>query len=530
MEKQGKIVFNCGNEIFEREAYYKKLIQGKRVPQKSAGPLSNYIPKPTDKLKEVCVNLHFFQKDDGSNNYTDSNMDRIQQIFGWAAEHFSHVGKPSVPAKANNVILITDTRIRLKLHRVEFYQDSKLEQSSSVKDLQKAVYNRDPLMLNQLNIYFTNGYYLGAIGFASLPSTNDFKFDSFVVMLKAFVQNSDWVYSQFLAHEIGHVFDLCHTYLGGGCSANCNQSDPEYLYDVFGTSPSNCPHKSTWSGSDPNNLMGGSVDNSWTSALQAAIIHRALTEKSIRRYVSKQKQIAVWRPSNGSWYLNNNPSPTQWGEASDIPVPADYNGDGKTELAVWRPAQGKWYIHGKQPINWGIGGDIPVPGDYNGVGKAQLVVWRPSEGIWYIDIGKNIQWGQGGDIPVPADYNGDGKLEIAVWRPSDGTWRIMGQAQPIQWGQAGDIPVPADYFGTGKSEIAVWRPSDGTWRIMGQTQPVQWGQAGDIPIPADFLGCPAHAQFSVWRPSNGTWYIYGQHWNDFANLGIGGDIPLFGDF
>lgn len=33
-----------------------------------------------------------------------------------------------------------------------------------------------------------------------------------------------------------------------------------------------------------------------------------------------------------------------WGLGTDVPVAADYDGDGKTDIAVWRGVEGTWYI------------------------------------------------------------------------------------------------------------------------------------------------------------------------------------------
>lgn len=143
--------------------------------------------------------------------------------------------------------------------------------------------------------------------------------------------------------------------------------------------------------------------------------------------------IAFWRPTDGTWHILNSsfgaqgstaPQVTvrQWGANGDTVVPEDYDGDFKADVAVWRPSDGNWYILGSKTgtvtvRGWGAGslGDIPVPADYDDDFKADLAVFRPNEGNWYyIPSGSGNaqngdrafiqQWGVAGDVPIPSAY------------------------------------------------------------------------------------------------------------------------------
>src|SRR5690606_32218152 len=148
----------------------------------------------------------------------------------------------------------------------------------------------------------------------------------------------------------------------------------------------------------------------------------------------------LYRPSSGVWYIRRSSDEGEtnltYGAASDIPVPADYDGDGIYDPAVYR--DGQWWINGSSQgevvHTFGIATDIPTPGDFDGDGKTDVAVYRPESGLWYIlrsgDLGVTIShFGAAADIPVPGDYDGDGRDDIAVFR--NGQWWISGSTAGV---------------------------------------------------------------------------------------------------
>jgi hypothetical protein len=110
----------------------------------------------------------------------------------------------------------------------------------------------------------------------------------------------------------------------------------------------------------------------------------------------------------------------RFGNTSDRVVPHDYDGDGRTDVAVWRPSDGTWYVRQSSSATfalltqpWGISGDIPQPADYDGDRRADFAVFRPNadptQNFWYIRNSETgtltaIEWGQQGDMPVTAPH------------------------------------------------------------------------------------------------------------------------------
>ncbi len=260
--------------------------------------------------------------------------------------------------------------------------------------------------------------------------------------------------------------------------------------------------------------------------------------------------IAVYRPSEGNWYIlnssNQNYNVVKFGIAEDKPVSADYDGDAIADIAVYRPSNGTWYILRSsdlqvQIVRFGLAEDIPVQNDFDGDNKDDVAVFRPSTGVWYWlnssdgSVGAR-QFGGSQDKPVANDFDGDQKADLAVWETSTGKYKyqssLNGAIKEIIYEYYdGYLATPADFDGDGRIDIGIWKNLSGSWfgtsSFSGAGYYTPWGKVSDIPIPADYDG-DGKDDFAVWRPATGEWWI-GQSSNGYFYsypFGKVGDIPI----
>ena len=203
----------------------------------------------------------------------------------------------------------------------------------------------------------------------------------------------------------------------------------------------------------------------------------------------------------------------------DRPAPADYDGDGITDIATLRPESdltpgaAEWFIRPSSNINDGFrvvfgaagGADLPVPADYDGDGVDDIASYRPDSDIvpgaaqWFVLPsrpnlpryanrlnGFPVTFGDAGDLAVQADYNGDGRIDVGVFRPNSNLGQLssqwftlpsqgaspgFGPAFPTTFGPGGSIAAPGDYDRDTLADLAVFNQSTGTWTIRQSTSP-----------------------------------------------------------
>jgi len=268
-----------------------------------------------DFIKTVHISFHIWNRSDGTGNLTDSpyNRNRLRQIINFVNQHYTYnPAQASPPSYA--VGGLTDCRIRVEIDSIYFYNDQTSDSSlyycpnSSDHNilLDNYLQNNHPAHTGSLNIHLSGGYYTGAGGYSHSGSILSFSRTDPAMDTS---EDHDYWFSQHWAHELGHSFDLWHTY-NVGWQQNCLTTNSDFLWDVYDTTTTcstACDVCLLPIGPSNNNLMGGAEAN-FISNLQMGIMQRSTilenfhnTGYDVRNYVTGYNANPLQITSNQTW-------------------------------------------------------------------------------------------------------------------------------------------------------------------------------------------------------------------------------------
>ncbi len=196
------------------------------------------------------------------------------------------------------------------------------------------------------------------------------------------------------------------------------------------------------------------------------------------------KKAGIFAAQRGEFYLKQHLTtglPDQverYGEAGDLPVAGDWDGDKIDSLGIYR--QGVFHLRparladadgnpvGEEiTVEFGLPGDLPVVGDWDGDGVDTIGVYRQGQFLLRNSNRSGppdiiINFGEAGDLPLAGDWDGDGQVTVGVYNPTLGLFKLSNTLKNVladvvvQWGGPGYLPVVGDWDGDGIATIGLY--------------------------------------------------------------------------
>ncbi len=194
-----------------------------------------------------------------------------------------------------------------------------------------------------------------------------------------------------------------------------------------------------------------------------------------------------------------------FGQAGDIPIMGDWNGDGTHTVGVVRRNQ--WFLRDENTSGppqydffFGEEGDTPVVGDWNANGITGIGMRKQGTGNWRLrdtpsagPADRAFRWGRATDSPVTGDWNGNGRTGIGLVRrnhraidPST-VWYLRETATPgpperkFHFSRFRATYIAGDWLQDGVDRVGFVN-SKNIWRFHESAPRIQFGEPGSIPL------------------------------------------------